>query len=104
MFEDDQETPNTLNATFCFDAPGGKRKMLELEVRHWITNHELEIGTGAYGASGVPPAGLTADTKKNPDSKQSWGQKMPRRTPLATFFMDQTATSPSTVTTPTRRG
>ena len=27
---------------------------MELEVRHWITNHEAEIGTGAYGASGIP--------------------------------------------------
>ena len=66
MFEDDQETPNTLNATFCFDAPDGKRKMMELEVRHWITNHEAEIGTGAYGASAVPPAGLTASANKKP--------------------------------------
>jgi predicted dehydrogenase len=58
MFEDDQETPNTLNAAFCFVDPHGKRKMMELEVRHWITNHEAEIGTGAFGASSVPPAGL----------------------------------------------
>ena len=54
MFDDDQETPNTLNATFVFDDPQGKRKMMELEVRHWITNHEAEIGTDAYGASGIP--------------------------------------------------
>lgn len=72
MFEDDQETPNTLNATFCFDAPDGKRKMMELEVRHWITNHEAEIGTGAYGASGVPPAGLTASASKKPADKQQF--------------------------------
>jgi hypothetical protein len=70
MFDDDQETPNTLHATFCFDAPGGKRKMMELEVRHWITNHEVEIGTGAYGASGVPPAGLTPSANKKPAEKQ----------------------------------
>src|SRR5580704_10321046 len=80
MFDDDQETPNTLNATFYFDDANGKRKMMELEVRHWITNHEAEIGTGAYGASAVPPAGLTADAKKKPDgkkadSKQSLGPK-----------------------------
>jgi predicted dehydrogenase len=72
MFEDDQETPNTLNATFCFDAPDGKRKMMELEVRHWITNHEAEVGTGAYGASGVPPAGLTASPSKKPADKQQY--------------------------------
>jgi len=63
MFDDDQETPNTLSATFCFES-GGKRKLMELEVRHWITNHEAEIGTGAYGASAVPPAGLTSAPPK----------------------------------------
>src|SRR5690242_10044522 len=46
MFDDDQQTPNTLNCTFEFDLPGGKRKMMEFEVRHWITNHEAGIGRG----------------------------------------------------------
>jgi predicted dehydrogenase len=86
MFADDQETPNTLNATFCFEAPGGKRRMMELEVRHWITNHEAEIGSGAYGASGVPPAGLTADTKKNPASKQSLGPKDAKTNTVGNIF------------------
>jgi len=71
MFYDDQETPNTLNANFVFEGSDGKRKMMELEVRHWITNHEAEIGTGAYGASGVPPAGLTAPAKKPAEKKSS---------------------------------
>jgi predicted dehydrogenase len=70
MFEDDQETPNTLNATFCFDSADGKRKMMEVAVRHWITNHEVEIGSGAYGTSGVPAAGLTADASKKPAKQQ----------------------------------
>lgn len=34
MFDDDQETPNTLNCAFEFDLPNGKRKMMEFEVRH----------------------------------------------------------------------
>jgi predicted dehydrogenase len=72
MFDDDQETPNVLNATYYFDAPGGKRKMMELEVRHWITNHEAEIGTGSYGASAVPPAGLTG---ANGGKKATGGQQ-----------------------------
>jgi hypothetical protein len=38
--------------------------MMELEIRHWITNHEAEIGTGAYGSGGVPAA-LTAPANKN---------------------------------------
>src|SRR5271168_778098 len=70
MFDDDQETPNTLNATFYFDGADGKRKMMEVEVRHGNTNHEEEIGTGAYGESGVPPAGMTAPAKKAPAEKQ----------------------------------
>jgi len=60
MFDDDQETPNVLNANFYFQAPDGKRKMMEVAIRHWITNHEAEIGTGAYGAAAVPAAGLSA--------------------------------------------
>jgi predicted dehydrogenase len=49
MFEDDQETPNDLNCSFEFDLPDGKRRMITFEVRHWITNHEAEIGTHALG-------------------------------------------------------
>jgi predicted dehydrogenase len=89
MFEDDQETPNTLNAVFYFDAPNGKRKMMELEVRHWITNHEAEIGTGAYGASAVPPAGLTAAAnaaKKPADKQQSLGPKDAKTNTVGNLF------------------
>jgi predicted dehydrogenase len=49
MFDDDQETPNDLNCAFEFDLPGGKRKMITFEVRHWITNHEAGIGTPDLG-------------------------------------------------------
>jgi predicted dehydrogenase len=43
MFDDAQETPNTLMAVFEFSNPegaGDKKKMLEFETRHWITNPE----------------------------------------------------------------
>lgn len=43
MFDDDQQTPNLLTASYEFDE-GGKKKVLVFEVRHWITNHESGIG------------------------------------------------------------
>jgi hypothetical protein len=55
MFDDDQETPNDLNCTFQFDLPGGKRKMITFETRHWITNHEAEIGTPEMGTPESKP-------------------------------------------------
>ena len=52
MFDDDQETPNTLNCAFEFDQ-AGKKRLLEFEVRHWLTNPEAEIkertGTNSIG-------------------------------------------------------
>ena len=49
MFDDDQQTPNTLNCAFEYSAASGKRRMIEFEVRHWMTNHEAEIGTPDLG-------------------------------------------------------
>jgi predicted dehydrogenase len=52
MFDDDQETPNDLSASFEFNE-GGKKKMMTFEVRHWITNHEAgvtETDAGTVGA------------------------------------------------------
>jgi hypothetical protein len=70
MFDDDQETPNVLSCCFEFRTAEGKRRLLEYEVRHWMTNHEAEIGTGAYGHSNLPPAGLTpAAAKVDPGSR-----------------------------------
>ena len=68
MFDDDQETPNTLACAFEFDQADGRRKVLEFEVRHWITNNEAEIGQGLldrhntigvvfYGSNGYLAAG-----------------------------------------------
>ncbi|HEV2350390.1 MAG TPA: Gfo/Idh/MocA family oxidoreductase [Terriglobia bacterium] len=79
MFDDDQTTPNTLNCAFEFDMPDGKRKMLEFEVRHWITNHEAEIGSGAFKSAGLPPAGLNGQAGKPAKSKS----KGPRLGPSA---------------------
>jgi predicted dehydrogenase len=43
MFDDDQQTPNDLIAVFEFPNPkggGDKKKIIQFEVRHWITNRE----------------------------------------------------------------
>jgi hypothetical protein len=43
MFDDDQNTPNGLISVFEFpnqSAGGDKKKILQFEVRHWITNGE----------------------------------------------------------------
>jgi len=50
MFDDDQQTPNTLNCAFEYHRPNGKNVLLEFEVRHWMSNHEAAIGAGR-GAS-----------------------------------------------------
>jgi len=59
MFNDDQETPNTLNCAFEFNE-NGMPQMMEFEVRHWISNGEAEIheasgnsiGATYYGSDG----------------------------------------------------
>ena len=43
MFDDDQETPNTLVASFEFQE-NSRKQMLAFEVRHWFTNHEARVG------------------------------------------------------------
>ncbi|MBN1419609.1 MAG: gfo/Idh/MocA family oxidoreductase, partial [Planctomycetes bacterium] len=49
MFDDDQETPNTMETSLWFPE---EKKMLVFAVRHWITNHE-GMGSGGSNAVGV---------------------------------------------------
>jgi predicted dehydrogenase len=54
MFKDDQQTPNMLMAIFEFDNPEGgadRKKILQFEVRGWITNREAGIGEGRGDAN-----------------------------------------------------
>jgi len=44
MFNDDQETPNVLLASFEYPK---EKKLLVFEVRHWMSNHETAITAGA---------------------------------------------------------
>jgi predicted dehydrogenase len=63
MFDDDQETPNTLCCAFEFNE-GGKKKLLEYEVRHWLSNPEAEItergNTNSIGNIFYGPKGFLA--------------------------------------------
>ncbi len=80
LFDDDQETPNTLSCAFEFNE-GGKPRLLEFEVRHWLSNPEADItertstnsiGNIFYGSKGY----LAVDSYS---SYKSWVGK--QRTP-----------------------
>jgi predicted dehydrogenase len=65
LFDDDQQTPNMLTVAYEFRTPEGKTKMMNFEVRGWMTNHEAGIGTSEFKGGGVPSAGLTANSKSS---------------------------------------
>jgi predicted dehydrogenase len=52
MFDDDQETPNTLNCAFEFNE-NGKKQMMEFEVRHWMSHHEAGIAEGGKDSNTI---------------------------------------------------
>jgi predicted dehydrogenase len=59
LFDDDQQTPNVLTAAYEFKTADAKTKMMNFEVRGWITNHEAGIGTPEFSGESLPPAGLS---------------------------------------------
>ncbi len=80
MFDDDQETPNVQHVMFEYpdnEATGDKKKLLQFEVRHWITNHEGEMGTGEDNTVGVIFWG--SEGYLVVDSYSSWRSYMGRK-------------------------
>jgi predicted dehydrogenase len=70
LFDDDQQTPNVLTVAYEFRTADGKTKMINFEVRGWMTNHEAGIGTAQFLSGGVPDAGLepaAASAEKSAD-------------------------------------
>ncbi len=62
MFQDDQNTPNVLIATFEFPNPEGrgeKKKLLQFEVRHWWVNRELDLAPEKTGNTYMTSAANT---------------------------------------------
>jgi predicted dehydrogenase len=85
MFDDDQETPNTLNCAFEFNL-NGKRKMMEFEVRHWMSNGEASvrergnnaIGNLFYGSKGYLAVDSYSSYKTwlgEPQGRSGWVEK-----------------------------
>jgi predicted dehydrogenase len=55
MFDDAQNTPNVLMALFEFpnnEGQGDKKKILQFEVRHWMTNKEVNLGDDNSDSTG----------------------------------------------------
>ncbi|MGA3241449.1 MAG: Gfo/Idh/MocA family oxidoreductase [Bryobacteraceae bacterium] len=77
MFDDDQETPNTLNCAFEF-ADNGRRQMLEFEVRHWMSNGEATVGPSPQRAT--PAAAAPSDGDGAPPPAGRSGAARPRNT------------------------
>jgi predicted dehydrogenase len=84
MFDDDQQTPNLLSCNFEFDGPDSKRRILQFEVRHWITNNEAEIGK--FGKSSVPPAGLSATAKPASSKADPLGSPSAKKNTIGNIY------------------
>jgi predicted dehydrogenase len=54
MFDDDQDTPNSMFSSLVYPNAGKKGVILNFEVRHWVTNDEagVKVGNIFYGSDG----------------------------------------------------
>ncbi len=79
MFDNDQETPNTLNCAFEFNEEG-KHKMLEFEVRHWMTQPRSHRGCASPNPARQAQAKPAADDGDGP-APAARAANRPRRAP-----------------------
>lgn len=87
LFDDDQQTPNTITVAYEFKAPGERAKLMTFEVRGWMTNHEAGIGTAEFGGGGVPDAGLKpAAATATDQSKTSLGPASGRPSTIGNLY------------------
>ena len=70
LFDDDQQTPNVLTVAYEFKTPDAKTKMMNFEVRGWMTNHEAGIGTPEFMSGGVPEAGLSKSASASSNTQK----------------------------------
>ena len=82
LFDDDQQTPNMLMATFEFPNPKGaaeRKKILQFEVRGWIANAEDPFFLPKRAAAAPPPgvgaAGYMATSASNAIGNLFYGSK-----------------------------
>jgi len=114
MFDDDQETPNTVVVTYDFGS-GGKKKLLVFEVRHWITNDEAGIrgenvtgnvvGNIFYGSEGYLAIDTQARYQAYLGRKQEPGPSLRRGgNPYANFIQAVRSRKQSDLNAPIEEG